>query len=160
MTDIAKQITELSVEKRQLLERYLKTAGLNLTRAGLGQSAFIGIGAYATALADDRRGAPGDDLTTSLVQAELDGERLTSAEVASFFILLVVAGNETTTNLLGWLLHTFATQPHIYQALREHPELIPAAIEEQLRVESPVQGFYRTATVDYPVVEVRARLVG
>ena len=44
------------------------------------------IGAYATALAEDRRSNPGDDLTTSLVQAELDGERLTSAEVASFFI--------------------------------------------------------------------------
>lgn len=53
----------------------------------------VDIGAYASALADDRRGSPGDDLTTSLVEAELDGERLTSAEVASFFILLVVAGN-------------------------------------------------------------------
>ena len=59
------------------------------------------IGAYATALADDRRSNPGDDLTTSLVQAELDGERLTSAEVASFFILLVVAGNETTRNAIS-----------------------------------------------------------
>ena len=59
------------------------------------------IGAYATALADDRQGNPGDDLTTSLVQAELDGERLTSAEVASFFILLVVAGNETTRNAIS-----------------------------------------------------------
>ena len=47
------------------------------------------IGAYATALAEDRRVNPHDDLTTSLVQAEVDGERLTSAEVASFFILLV-----------------------------------------------------------------------
>ncbi len=55
------------------------------------------IGAYATALAEDRRvNPPRDDLTTSLVAAEVDGERLTSAEIASFFILLAVAGNETT----------------------------------------------------------------
>ncbi len=59
------------------------------------------IGAYATALAEDRRVNPRDDLTTSLVQAEVDGERLTSAEVASFFILLVVAGNETTRNAIS-----------------------------------------------------------
>ena len=51
------------------------------------------IGAYANALAEDRRVNHHDDLTTSLVQAEVDGERLTSAEVASFFILLAVAGN-------------------------------------------------------------------
>ena len=61
----------------------------------------VDIGAYATAMADDRRIFPGDDLTTSLVQAELDGEPLTSAEVASFFILLVVAGNETTRNAIS-----------------------------------------------------------
>lgn len=59
------------------------------------------IGAYATALADDRRVNPHDDLTTALVHAEVDGERLTSSEVASFFILLVVAGNETTRNAIS-----------------------------------------------------------
>ena len=58
------------------------------------------IGAYAAA-SPTIRGNPGEDLTTSLVQAELDGERLTSAEVASFFILLVVAGNETTRNAIS-----------------------------------------------------------
>ena len=64
-------------------------------------SVAMAIGAYATALADDRREHPGEDLTTALVAAELDGERLTSAEVASFFILLVVAGNETTRNAIS-----------------------------------------------------------
>src|ERR1700741_4146263 len=61
----------------------------------------IDIGAYATALAEDRRVNPREDLTTALVQAEVEGERLTSAEVASFFILLVVAGNETTRNAIS-----------------------------------------------------------
>ena len=70
------------------------------------------IGAYATALAEDRRVNHHDDLTTSLVEAEVDGERLTSAEVASFFILLAVAGNETTRNAIS----------HGLLALTRYPE--------------------------------------
>jgi beta-dihydromenaquinone-9 omega-hydroxylase len=105
---------------------------------------------YVRPLVDERRRNPGDDLISLMAMAD-GGDVLDDDEIFWGVVMLIVAGNETTTNLLGWLLHTFATQPHIYQALREHPELIPAAIEEQLRVESPVQGFYRTATVDYPV---------
>ena len=59
------------------------------------------IGAYASALAEDRRVNHHDDLTTSLVEAEVDGDRLSSPEIASFFILLVVAGNETTRNAIS-----------------------------------------------------------
>ena len=70
------------------------------------------IGAYASALAEDRRVNHHDDLTTSLVEAEVDGERLTSAEIASFFILLVVAGNETTRNAIS----------HGVLALTRYPE--------------------------------------
>jgi cytochrome P450 len=107
------------------------------------------IGAYASALADDRRAHPGDDLTTSLVQAELDGERLTSGEVASFFILLVVAGNETTRNAIS----------HGVLALSRHPEqrdvwwndydtVAPTAVEEVVRWASPVAYMRRTVTRD------------
>ncbi|MDP9166695.1 MAG: cytochrome P450 [Actinomycetota bacterium] len=107
------------------------------------------IGAYAAALADDRRSHPGDDLTTSLVQAELDGERLTSGEVASFFILLVVAGNETTRNAIS----------HGVLALSRHPEqrddwwshydaVAPTAVEEVVRWASPVAYMRRTVTRD------------
>ena len=105
------------------------------------------IGAYAAALADDRRARPGDDLTTSLVQAELDGQRLTSSEVASFFILLVVAGNETTRNAIS----------HGLLALSRHPEqrddwwsdfdaVAPTAVEEVVRWASPVAYMRRTVT--------------
>ncbi|MDT5072063.1 MAG: methyl-branched lipid omega-hydroxylase [Mycobacterium sp.] len=105
------------------------------------------IGAYASALADDRRAHPGEDLTTSLVQAELDGERLTSGEVASFFILLVVAGNETTRNAIS----------HGVLALSRHPEqrddwwsdydtVAPTAVEEVVRWASPVAYMRRTVT--------------
>ena len=107
------------------------------------------IGAYAAALADDRRGRPGEDLTTSLVQAELDGERLTSAEVASFFILLVVAGNETTRNAIS----------HGVLALSRHREqrndwwsdyhaVAPTAVEEIVRWASPVAYMRRTVTTN------------
>jgi beta-dihydromenaquinone-9 omega-hydroxylase len=105
---------------------------------------------YVRPLVDERRRHPGNDLISLMAQAE-DGDVLDDDEIFWGVVMLIVAGNETTTNLLGWLLHTFATQPAVYQALRDQPELIPAAIEEQLRVESPVQGFYRTATVDYPI---------
>jgi cytochrome P450 len=105
------------------------------------------IGTYAWALADDRRANPGEDLTTSLVQAELDGERLTSGEVASFFILLVVAGNETTRNAIS----------HGVLALSRHPEqrddwwsdydtVAPTAVEEVVRWASPVAYMRRTVT--------------
>jgi cytochrome P450 len=107
------------------------------------------IGAFAAALADDRRAHPGDDLTTSLVQADLDGQRLTSAEVASFFILLVVAGNETTRNAIS----------HGVLALSRHPDqredwwddydaVAPTAVEEVVRWASPVAYMRRTATCD------------
>jgi len=105
------------------------------------------IGAYAAELADDRRTHPGGDLTTSLVQAELDGERLTSGEVASFFILLVVAGNETTRNAIS----------HGVLALSRHPDqrddwwsdfdtVAPTAVEEIVRWASPVAYMRRTVT--------------
>ena len=67
---------------------------------------------YAVRLAEERRATPGDDLTTSLVQAEVDGERLTSVEIASFFILLSAAGNETTRNAIS----------HGMVALTRYPE--------------------------------------
>jgi cytochrome P450 len=108
------------------------------------------IGAYASALAEDRRVNHHDDLTTSLVEAEVDGERLSSAEVASFFILLVGAGNETTRNAIS----------HGVVALSRYPEqrekwwadfegLTPTAVEEIVRWASPVIYMRRTLTQDF-----------
>jgi cytochrome P450 len=107
------------------------------------------IGAYASALAEDRRVNHHDDLTSSLVEAEVDGERLSSSEIASFFILLVVAGNETTRNAIS----------HGVAALSRYPEqrekwwsdfdgLAPTAVEEIVRWASPVVYMRRTLTQD------------
>ncbi|WP_408633207.1 cytochrome P450 [Mycobacterium hippophais] len=114
------------------------------------------IGAYATALADDRRGHPGDDLTTSLVQAEVDGERLTSSEIASFFILLVVAGNETTRNAISHgvlALSRYPEQRRIWWD--DYESVAPTAVEEVVRWASPVAYMRRTLTQDVEMRGVR-----
>ena len=116
----------------------------------------IDIGTYATALAEDRRVTPRDDLTTALVAAEVDGERLTSADIASFFILLAVAGNETTRNAIS----------HGVLALTRYPEqreiwwndfatVAPTAVEEIVRWGSPVVYMRRTATRDVELSGVK-----
>ena len=101
-------------------------------------SVAIAIGAYAEDLAEDRTDSPGDDLTTSLVRAELDGERLSSAEVASFFILLVVAGNETTRNAISHgvlALSRYPEQRDLWWS--DYPTVAPTAVEEIVRWASP-----------------------
>ena len=99
-------------------------------------------------LAEQRQAAPTDDLTSALVSTEVDGERLTFQEIASFFILLCVAGNETTRNAIthGVLaLHEFPDQRARWQA---DPGLSRTAVEEIVRWASPVTWMRRTATQD------------
>ncbi len=107
------------------------------------------IGAYASALAEDRRVNHHDDLTSSLVEAEVNGERLSSSEIASFFILLVVAGNETTRNAIshGMLaLSRYPEQREMWWA--DFDALAPTAVEEIVRWASPVVYMRRTLTRD------------
>ena len=107
------------------------------------------IGAYATALAEDRRVNPREDLTTALVQAEVDGERLTSAEVASFFILLVVAGNETTRNAISHGVLALTRYPdERAKWWADYEAMAPTAVEEIVRWASPVIYMRRTLTED------------
>jgi beta-dihydromenaquinone-9 omega-hydroxylase len=97
-----------------------------------------------------RRRNPGDDVISMMTPAD-GNDVLTDDEIFWSAAMLIGAGSETTTNLLSGLLLTLAQQPDLYAELRAHPELIPAAVEEQLRFVSPVQGFYRTAIRDYTV---------
>jgi cytochrome P450 len=111
--------------------------------------AGLGIYAYAQALGEDRRANPTDDITSALMAAEVDGEQLTAQEFGSFFILLVVAGNETTRNAIS----------HGLKALTDRPEQrdlwfgdfdahARTAVEEIVRWATPVIHFRRTVTTD------------
>jgi cholest-4-en-3-one 26-monooxygenase len=99
-------------------------------------------------VAEDRRHHPRDDLMTALVQAEIDGERLDNLELNLFFITLVVAGNETTRNLINHSLLALLDHPDQAQRLRDDPSLWDSAVEEMLRWGSSIHNFRRTATRD------------
>jgi len=94
---------------------------------------------YVRALAEDRSRASGDDLLSTLINAEEDGERLTMDELIACTCMLLVAGNETTADLIGTGLVLFLEHPEQFAALRADPDLIPSALLEVLRYESPLQ---------------------
>ncbi len=99
---------------------------------------------YLAEMIEQRRTNPRDDLLTRLIEAEVDGERLTPAEILGFFQLLIVAGQETTTNLINNALLCLMENPNQLALLRGRPDLLPSAIEEALRYRSPVQWIMRT----------------
>ncbi|NYF58456.1 cytochrome P450 [Micromonospora purpureochromogenes] len=95
---------------------------------------------YFAALVRARRAAPADDLTTALVQVhDADGDRLSGEELLANLVVLLVAGFETTTNLLGNGLVVLLEHPRAADALREHPDFAPGYVDELLRYDSPVQ---------------------
>jgi cytochrome P450 len=98
---------------------------------------------YFGKMAADRRTQGAEDLITALVEAEVDGEKLQEWEILGFCILLLIAGNETTTNLIGNMLGILAERPELWEQLRHNRDLREAVIEETLRFESPVQRLYR-----------------
>lgn len=104
---------------------------------------------YAQTIAEAKRANPGDDIASTLVQAEVDGERLTDAEFQWFFLLLVNAGGDTTRNLLAAGMQVLFDQPDERARLMADIDgLLPTAVEEMLRYTSPVVHFRRTAMHD------------
>lgn len=112
--------------------------------------------AYANQLALERKAHPSEDLISILVEAEVDGHRLTELEFDLFFILLTVAGNETTRNSISGGMLAMIENPGELDRLIADPSLGPTATEEVIRWVSPVMYFRRTATKD---VELRGQLV-
>lgn len=109
------------------------------------------LGFFAETIAR-RRSDPGDDLISMLIhKAEADEEPLTAEELAMFCVLLLVAGNETTTNLLSNALKVFASDPTVLGRLCEDPALIPGTVEEVLRYDAPVQSIPRGTTAPIQV---------
>jgi cytochrome P450 len=102
---------------------------------------------FATELAAFRESNPGEDLMTALVQADVDGERLTHAEIAAFFVLLSVAGNDTTRHTTSHAMRALTVNPEERALLLEDlDERLGAAVEEFIRWASPVMTFRRTTT--------------
>ncbi|WP_206428572.1 cytochrome P450 [Mycolicibacterium stellerae] len=103
---------------------------------------------YGTELAARKRKTPGDDIATSLLDAEVDGERLSDLEFNMFFLLLINAGGDTTRNLVAAGILAMMEHPDQQARLAADPSLLPSAIEEMLRYTSPVTVFVRTAMKD------------
>ena len=95
-----------------------------------------------------RRRSPDDDLISKIVAANIDGEGLAEEVIVGYCQLLLIAGNETTTNLLSNLLHYIADHPDVWQALRQDPSKIGNAVEECLRFDPPVHWISRIALKD------------
>ncbi len=111
---------------------------------GAAQEMFL----FANTLAEDRLKAPQDDLMSAILHGEVDGQRLNTTEFDSFFLLLAVAGNETTRNLISHGLLLLIEHPEAQARLREDPSLLHGAVEEMLRFSSPVMYMRRTALED------------
>ena len=97
---------------------------------------------------DERRRAPRDDLISALLAAEVDGQRLSDEDLLGFCFNLIIAGNDTTTSLIENGVSLLARHPDQRAELVEEPSLMPGAIEEMVRIDSPVQTLPRTATRD------------
>jgi cytochrome P450 len=111
-------------------------------------AALLEMGEYLGGVIEERRRHPGEDLVSTLVTVEVDGERLTEGELLMFLGQLLVAGNETTRNLVSGGLVALAEHPGQWARLVATRDLVPSAVEELLRWTTPVISFMRTATRD------------
>ena len=121
-----------------------------------GPMAAMQLAMYAHELAERRREDPRDDIVTELLRAEVDGERLTPAEFNAFVLILAVAGNETTRNLISAGLWLLCEHPEERARVQADLGLLPTAIDEMLRYHPPVLHFRRTAMRD---VELRGERI-
>ena len=119
-----------------------------------GEAAAMEIFAYCDRMANERRKEPRDDIMSALVHAELDGEKLSDLDLNLFFVTLVVAGNETTRNLINHSMLALIENPGEAQRLRDDPSLWPTAVEEMLRWGTSIHNFRRTTTVDTTIRDV------
>ena len=115
------------------------------------RAAEVALTGYLRDLVRERRANPDESILSALIAAEDEGDRLTSAEVVSTALLLLVAGFETTVNLIGNGTVALMGSPASWDRLRQDPALVPAAVEEMLRYDSPVQLTSRIATEEVEV---------
>ena len=145
----------------ELSDRIQAGAAQGATGAGIAQREIAELCEYANRLGDEKRralaaGREADDIVTTLLSADVDGQALSPSEFGLFFLLLAVAGNETTRSAISWGALAFAENPAQWTLLRERPELLGPAVEEVLRYSSPVLYMARSAACD---VEIRGEKI-
>ena len=119
----------------------------NATGNALGDAAgaVAALYGYFTELIECRRQHPGDDMLSDLVAAEVDGRPLDTDEILGYCFVMIAGGNDTATGLLGGAAVALTEHPDQRRRLLDDPGLLPGAVEELLRLTSPVQGLSRTA---------------
>jgi cholest-4-en-3-one 26-monooxygenase len=147
-------------DRQEIFELTNRMIGFDDPELGEDQSerakASIGMFAKAMKVAELYRDNPTENLTSYLLHREADGEKLTEVEYSAFFLLLCVAGNETTRTVTTNGMRLLIDPPEELQRLIDDPSLIPSAVEEILRFEPAVHHFRRTATED---TEIRGRKI-
>ena len=124
---------------------------ISMRERRIGDAAATAFDAYFRRIIAQRRKVPRNDILSALVQAEAEGERLDEREMLNLLRLLLIAGNETTTNLIGNGVLALLRNPGELARLRADPGLIPAAVDELLRFDSPSQATFRRALADCEV---------
>lgn len=124
---------------------------------GAAAEAALELVRYFTALLAERRARPRDDLLGALLEAEIEGDRLTEREIVGFLFLMIIAGNETTTKLLGNALYWLARHPGARARLRAEPGLVAGWVEETLRYDASTQALARLAARDVEMGGERIR---
>ena len=135
-----------SAQRARLLE---PTISRRERRAG--EAASRAFDAYFRPIIEERRAEPRDDIVSALVRAQDEGTQLSERETLNMLRLLLVAGNETTANLIGNGVLALLRHPEQLQRLREDPSLIPRAVEELLRFDAPAQADFRRVLADCEV---------
>jgi cytochrome P450 len=128
-------------------DRFKRWSDAVVTGGGAGQASGEMAG-YFFRLIEQRRRSPRQDLISDLLAARIDGKALSQADLYGFCVLLLVAGNETTTNLIGNAILCLDEHPDARAQLIADPTLLPSAIEEVLRYRSPIQSMFRITRTD------------
>jgi cytochrome P450 len=150
--DVISEMLGIAPQDREQLRSWADTVvhreeGAEGRPAAAADAARSLMGHFARLIAQ-RRADPGDDLTSALLVAEIDGDRLTDSEVMGFLFLMVIAGSETTTKLIGNALHWLWRNPDQRARLRADATRLPQWVEETLRYDNSTQALARLATKD------------
>ncbi len=131
---------------RDTFRRWSDAAIESPDRPGEGLDDLAALFTFLIAHVDARRAEPTDDIASAVVHAEVEGRPVTTREAVGYLLALLVAGNETTRHLVSGSAYALARHPEQRALLAREPERIPAAVEECLRLVTPIQVFGRTAT--------------